>query len=161
MSGFAQGLVAGIAALLLTIQFIRPAKTNPPIVRERTLEAAVAVPPEVEAILARSCDDCHSNRTEWPWYSDIAPVSFVVVNHVNEGRRHLNFSEWLPPGAGDPAAYTFERLHNVCKSVQSDSMPLKSYTFIHRQATLSEQDIERLCDWSQNRLSGPGSANLR
>ena len=116
MSGFAQGLIAGIAALLLTIQFIRPAKTNPPIVRERTLEAAVAVPPEVEAILARSCNDCHSNGTEWPWYSNVAPVSFFVINHVNEGRRHLNFSEWLPPGASDPAAYTFERLHDYIMS---------------------------------------------
>jgi hypothetical protein len=152
MSGFAQGLIAGIVALLLTIQFIRPAKTNPPIVRQRTLEAAVAVPPEVEAILARSCDDCHSNRTAWPWYSNVAPVSFFVINHVNEGRRELNFSEWLPPGASDPAAYTFQRLHNVCKSVQSASMPLKSYTLIHRQAILSQQDIEKLCDWSQNRL---------
>jgi hypothetical protein len=152
MSGFTQGLLAGGIALLVTIQFVQPAKTNPPIVREQTVEAAVAVPSAVEEVLARACNDCHSNETRWPWYSYVAPMSFLVVNHVNEGRRHLNFSEWLPPGVGDPAEYSFERLHSVCKSVESGTMPLRSYVLIHRRAALSQQDIEELCDWSENRL---------
>jgi hypothetical protein len=155
MSGFVQGLIAGIIALLLTIQFIRPEKTNPPIVRERTLEAAVTVPPAVEDILARSCNDCHSDRTRWPWYSYFAPVSWLVVNDVNEGRRHLNFSQWLglDVDAGDAVPYTFQRLHTVCKAVESRSMPFWSYAAVHRRARLAEGDIRAVCEWSE---SGPG-----
>jgi hypothetical protein len=150
MSGFLQGIVTGGIALLVTVQFIRPVKTNPPIVRARTVEAAIAVPPAVEEILLRSCNDCHSDLTRWPWYSYIAPVSWLVVNDVNEGRRHLNFSEWLPPEVSDPAAYTLERFHTVCKAMESRRMPLRSYILIHRGARISGEDTEVVCGWAGN-----------
>src|SRR5580658_1204129 len=95
MEGFVRGALFGLAALLAVAQFIRPARTNPVSAPGRTLEDVVSVPPEVESVLARSCADCHSDRTRWPWYSGVAPVSWFVINHVQEGRRHMNMSEWV------------------------------------------------------------------
>ncbi len=74
------------------------------------------MPPQVEEILGRSCNDCHSNLTEWPWYTNVAPVSWLIAHHVNEGRRHLNFSEWLRPDVQDAAKYTaHEKFESICK----------------------------------------------
>src|SRR5687767_12229671 len=87
------GLTA-LAVLVLAIQFVRPARTNPATDPAATLHAQTAVPPDVAAILERSCRDCHSNGTRWPWYSNVAPVSWWVIDHVNHGRSHFNFSEW-------------------------------------------------------------------
>src|SRR5712664_3174329 len=83
-----------LVIIFFGLQFIRPAKTNPPIDQAQTIEAQTQVTPQVEAILDRSCNDCHSNKTRWPWYSNVAPVSWLVVDDVNEARRVLNFSEW-------------------------------------------------------------------
>ena len=149
MSAFAQGAIAGGIALLLTIQFIRPARINPPVVQEHTLEAAVTIPPAIGSILERSCNDCHSDRTRWPWYSSVAPISWLVVNDVMQGRRHLNFSQWLPPKAENPAQYTRQRFYAICKAVQSHEMPIPAYVFVHPQAGLSQADIQTICSWTQ------------
>ena len=111
-----------------SIQFIRPARTNPPVDPSRTLEAAVTVPPQEAKILSRSCADCHSNQTVWPWYSNIAPVSWFVIDHVNQGRRHMDFSAWLRPGIDDPAQYTRQKLRSACNRVKTGNMPLFSYS---------------------------------
>src|ERR1051325_10620112 len=86
------------AALLLIlivvgIQFVRPARTNPAVDESQTIFARTQMTPEVAAILDRSCRDCHSNKTVWPWYTNVAPVSWWLSNHVNEGRHNLNYSE--------------------------------------------------------------------
>src|SRR5215216_3654983 len=83
-----------VVCLFVMAQFKRPAKTNPVSDPSAALEAHVQIDPKVGAILKRSCYDCHSNNTRWPWYSNVAPVSWFVIDHVNEGRRDLNFSEW-------------------------------------------------------------------
>src|SRR5690348_6573673 len=80
------GLVLG--AGVLAAQLVRPQRTNPPVVSD------VAAPPEIEAVLRRACFDCHSNETAWPWYTAVAPISWVLHRDVLEGRRRLNFSEW-------------------------------------------------------------------
>jgi len=103
---------------------------------------AEVVNPQVGAILDRSCQDCHSNHTNWPWYSHIAPVSWIVSKHVSEGREMLDFSEWTnQPGAES------ERML-ICDAVSSGSMPLASYTMIHRKARLSKVDVKLICDWA-------------
>ena len=127
-------------------QFVRPARTNPPVVQAQTIGAHVRVTPEVEAILGRSCKDCHSHRTEWPWYTQVAPVSWFVVDHVEHGRKDMNFSEW--------SAYDRERaeflLGGICMTARRGVMPLASYTWIHRSAKLSPADVQTLCAWSQS-----------
>src|SRR5690242_11279292 len=84
--------VAGLAACIAVAQFLpAPRRTNPPVSRNRTLEAAVAVPHPVGKLLGRACANCHSDRTEWPWYSRVAPLSWMIGSHVREGREAMNF----------------------------------------------------------------------
>src|SRR5262249_8410923 len=78
----------------LIIQGYRPARTNPPTDPTRALGARVAVPPETAAVMNRACRDCHSHDTRWPWYSNVAPVSWLVIDDVNQGRSHFNYSDW-------------------------------------------------------------------
>lgn len=129
----------------LLLQFSRVAKTNPTVDEARTLEARLHVTPEVQAILARSCADCHSNRTRWPWYSHVAPVSWWLTDHVKQGRRHMNFSDWAryEPAEADQV------LNEMCKTVKHGVMPLDSYTLMHRAAVLTPQDVGTLCAWTQ------------
>jgi hypothetical protein len=133
-----------VACALALIQFIRPARTNPAIDPARTIEARMNVTPEVSQIFTRSCDGCHSNKTVWPWYSNIAPVSWFVIDHVNHGRSHLNFSTWAQYDE-EQAAHL---LKNICAEVRQGSMPMRSYTRIHGAATLSPEDVKVLCDWA-------------
>jgi hypothetical protein len=103
---------------------------------------AEMINPQVGKILDRSCQDCHSNRTAWPWYSHVAPVSWVISKHVNEGREMLDFSQWVnqPPSAN-------ERML-ICDAVSNGRMPLPGYTVIHRNAKLSRRDVESICQWA-------------
>ena len=105
-------------------------------------QAGEVIHSQVGKILERSCWDCHSNRTAWPWYSHIAPVSWIISNHVKEGREILDFSEWenQPPSEG-------ERML-ICAAVSDGRMPLSGYTAIHRNARLSNEDVESICKWA-------------
>jgi hypothetical protein len=109
----------------------------------------VPVPPQVESILQRACDDCHSNLTRWPWYSNVAPISWFVIDHVDSGRRHVNFSDWLRANTKSPAEYTRERFEAICKQVETRNMPLFSYLLVHGAAQLSQGDIETICQWTR------------
>src|SRR5437773_11124922 len=79
--------------LIVGIQFVRPARTNPAVDESQTIFARTQITPEVSAILNRSCNDCHSNKTVWPWYTNVAPISWFIANHVSEDRHSLNLSE--------------------------------------------------------------------
>ena len=79
-----------LIAAAIGIQFIRPARTNPAIDPTRTLAATTELPHETAVVLERACRDCHSNDTRWPWYSNVAPISWFVIDHVNHGRSHFN-----------------------------------------------------------------------
>ena len=87
-------VLIGIALLIVIIQFIRPDMSNIPEDPAKTIHAFVKVPDDIAAILVRSCYDCHSYTTRWPWYSQIAPVSWLIAYDVRSARKHLNFSEW-------------------------------------------------------------------
>lgn len=135
-----------LVVALVGIQFVRPARTNPPVDQSQTVEAFTQMTPEVTSILDRSCRDCHSNQTVWPWYSNVAPVSWWVIDHANHGRSHLNLSEW---GKLD-ADRRDRKLRQICDEVQDGNMPLASYLPMHPKAKLSEQDKKTLCDWTDN-----------
>src|SRR3977135_1340040 len=102
------GLV--LLTLVIVIQFIRPPKTNPPIDPAKELHA----PPEVAAILARSCNDCHSSRTVWPWYSNVAPISWLLYSDVTSAREAMSFSEWRTYSARKQS----NRLEKICEEVK-------------------------------------------
>src|ERR1700752_5055143 len=83
-----------LIVVFIGIQFVRPARTNPPTDESQTIYARMQVPTEVKTIIDRSCRDCHSHKTEWPWYTQVTPVSWWIVDHVDTGRKDLNLSEW-------------------------------------------------------------------
>lgn len=128
----------------VVIQFFGPAKTNPASDASQSIETRLQVSPPVAAILNRSCNDCHSNKTRWPWYSNVAPVSWFVIDHVNEGRENMNFSEWGRYTQSDVASH----LRQICREVRSGVMPLSSYTPMHPGSKLSTEDVKTLCDWT-------------
>jgi len=138
-------VVAVLLFLLFAgVQLVRPERDNPPSVVGQSLEEHARVTPEVAGVLKRSCMDCHSNRTEWPWYSNVAPASWFVIDHVNHGRRHLNFSRW---GEYDRRSAD-NLLKEICTTAKSGFMPLDSYTLVHRSARLAPRDIQTLCAWA-------------
>jgi hypothetical protein len=154
MSEVNRGTIWMVLALLLGIQAIRPARTNPAVVQGHRLEDAISLPAGVDSVLNRACSDCHSNLTRWPWYSNVAPVSWFVINHVDDGRRQMNFSEWQRPGVADPMEYARRRFHSACSEVRTGGMPLRSYLLVHRNARLSAEDVQTICDWADRGLSG-------
>ncbi len=133
-------LLIAIIILFVGIQFIPyDVPANIPDKQGEPLQA----PKEVEAILKRSCYDCHSNHTNFPWYSSVAPVSFFTKMHVKEGRKHLNFSKWNSYSDEKKAKY----LEKIPKAIKS-KMPLPSYLLIHKDAKLSKADKKTLSDWA-------------
>jgi heme-binding protein len=132
------------AGVIVAAQAIRPARTNPQVDPARTIEHAVPIPPETAAILDRACANCHSNRTEWPWYAHVAPVSWFVIDHVNHARTHLNLSDWarLSPTEAD------RLLDQMCTLTREGEMPMWSYLLMHDEARLTPQDVQQLCNWA-------------
>lgn len=129
----------------VAIQFYRPDFTNPPIVESENLLAGGQVPENVKAILVRSCADCHSNETVYPWYSRISPSSWFLAGHISEGRREMNFSTWNK----SEDRRKKKKLEEICEQIESREMPLPSYLWIHRSARLSDEEIKTLCDWTK------------
>lgn len=137
-----------VAALLLVIfaimQFFRPDRTNPPVIESENLASSTTIPAEVAAILKRSCKDCHSNETVYPWYSNVAPASWFLADHIENAREHMNFSLWNTYKAEKKA----RRLEEMCEEITAGAMPLPSYLWLHRDAVLTADDKKILCDWS-------------
>jgi hypothetical protein len=140
-----------LAVAFIVIQFFRPNLSNPPENPADTLEASTQLPPEIETILMRSCKDCHSNRTEYPWYANVAPSSWLLSSDINEGRKQLNISVWNTYSTRKKV----NRLGDICDQVSKGDMPLPTYLWIHWNARLKEGDAKTLCDWTDaetNRL---------
>ena len=134
-----------IVSAFLVIQFFRPDFTNPPVDQAETLEATTQVPDNVKAILKRSCADCHTHETKYPWYSKIQPSAWFLKDHIDEGRRELNLSIWK---TYEPRRQR-RKLAEICEQVQGRNMPLPSYLWIHWDAKMSDEDIKTLCDWTE------------
>ena len=138
-------LIIGLALLFALAQLIRPELANPPVDPAERIEASVAIPENLAAILKRSCNDCHTNETVYPWYANITPVNWWMKSHFEHGREHLNFSTWIK--------YTPQqkekRFEEICEVVESGEMPLPSYLWGHRDAVLSPDDSKLLCDWAR------------
>jgi hypothetical protein len=148
--------LGALLIFLIAIEIFQPERTNPPVVLSKSLQAHQNVPPDVSAPLLRSCGDCHSNQTRWPWYSRVAPFSWVIVDDVNEGRRHMNFDDWE---ALDGAKTANDRLTGICKEIEDKGMPPYSYRLAHRDLRLNPQEIAKICAWSQTFRTGPGGSS--
>ena len=125
-----------IAGVGLGLQWVPVDRSNPPVV------ADFDGPPEVAEVLRRSCYDCHSHETEWPWYSYVAPVSWLVAHDVEEGREELNFSDW--PRFRENAKLIGE----IAEEVEEGEMPLPLYLLTHRGAEVTPAELEILQAWA-------------
>lgn len=128
--------ILGLVALLVLIQLIPLgwARTNPPVLSEPDWPS-----PEVRALAERACFDCHSNETKWPWYSKVAPASWLVILDTHNGRRHLNFSEWNQGGRGEGA-------RELVGVVMEGEMPPVLYTMMQPQARLTPEERQILIE---------------
>lgn len=141
-------LIIVFAVLFILIQLYRPERFTTAEVTESHITNKLNVPPDVESILKRSCYDCHSNQTVWPWYSNVAPVSWLVIDDVNRGREKMNFSEWNKLSSSKQSI----RLESICEEITENEMPLKPYLLLHADAELSQADKDLLCNWANNEL---------
>ena len=138
--------------VFVVIQFFRIDRTNPEVVKNNDLIAMTNPSEEVETILRSACYDCHSNETEYPWYSNVAPVSWWLKHHIDEGREHLNFSEW----GTYPEKKRNHKLDECAEEVEEGEMPLPSYTWTHSNAKLSSEQIDLMEDWFESQMTAGG-----
>lgn len=136
--------VVGLAVVAVAIQFVGPTRTNPPVDRSVALDVS-AVPKPARDVLRRACYDCHSHETRWPWYSRVAPASWLVVSDVNDARGKMNFSRWGRYNAFDRA----DMLDKACDMATKRSMPVWQYRVVHRSSRLSDADIDAICGWTR------------
>jgi hypothetical protein len=131
-------LIGALVVILVAIQLVPVHRTNPPVV------ADFDGPPAVEMVLRASCYDCHSHESRWPWYSHVAPASWLVIHDVNEAREHLNFSMW-----GTYDARRREKLaEEMWDEVDAGDMPLPMYRLAHPDSRLSAAAKATLHEWS-------------
>ena len=142
-----QNIIAALLGLFVVLQLVPYGRdhTNPPVHQEPKWDS-----PKTRELAARACFDCHSNQTRWPWYSNIAPVSWLVQNDVEEGREKLNFSEFDRPQ---------EEAEEAGEVIEEGEMPMPIYTFMHSEAVLSEVERQQLIDGLTATLGGGGYEN--
>jgi hypothetical protein len=135
--------------LLIGIQFIIPNKNRSTEVSVNDISNGNDVSIEIQNILKNSCYDCHSNNTQYPWYNKIAPVSWILANHVHKGKEHLNFSKWKSYN-NEQKNHILEELEEVLKK---NEMPLKSYILLHKEAKLTSKEVEKILNWVEYKKS--------
>ncbi len=134
------GIVFGaLVVVFVSLQLVRPDHTNPPVTGD--LQASA----EMKNVLKRACYDCHSNETKWPWYSNVAPVSWLVADHVTEGRKELNFSVWSEY-APKKQAHKMEEIEEL---VRKGEMPMEGYVVMHAEAKLTDAEKTALQNWAK------------
>jgi len=137
-------ILLGLGLLFVVLQFIRPEKnvSSVPPGKEDFL-VRLTPPPEVRHLLEVGCYDCHSDNTRYPWYANLQPAGWWLKSHIDDGKRELNFSSF-----GDYSAKKQAKKIDVILDVVGDrSMPLKSYTWIHRDAVFTDAQIKALTTW--------------
>ncbi|HLD51856.1 MAG TPA: heme-binding domain-containing protein [Sediminibacterium sp.] len=135
-------LLLTLLVILLVLQAFRPEK-NITGNKENDISSLYPVPENVEQILVKACNDCHSNSTVYPWYAEVQPIAWWLDDHVKDGKKHLNFNEF----ASYRLAKQYHKLEEVFDEVKGGEMPLESYTVVHRDAKLTDEERTILMDW--------------
>lgn len=134
----------------VVMQFFTINKTNPKVEKAKDFIAIATPPADIEKMIRSACYDCHSNETVYPWYSNLAPVSWWLEDHIEEGRSHLNFSEW-GNYEEDKANH---KLHECEEEVEEKEMPLSSYTWSHGDAKFTDAQSDKLAKWFKSKMTG-------
>lgn len=135
-----------ILGLFILAQIFQPDKNLSEGPEDDELALSLDVPDEVLSLLKNSCYDCHSNHTRYPWYNRISPVSWYLNKHVLAGKEALNFSEF----GQLKTRKMIGNLSTICEVLEAGSMPLVSFTVIHRDAILDEEEKSLICDWAES-----------
>lgn len=140
-------VLLALLAVLIIIQFFGIDRTRPESDPAKDFIAVENPPDSVALSIRNSCYDCHSNNTVYPWYSRVAPVSWMLAAHVKEGREHLNFSEW-----GDyPVGRITYILQNCYEAISENEMPLPSYRLMHGESVMKDRSKEKVMEWMRTR----------
>lgn len=143
-------IAIALSIILIVIQFIRPEKN---ISGNETfaIQTKYNLPNDVENILQVSCYDCHSNTTKYPWYSNVQPAAWFLADHVNDGKKHLNFSEFT----NMPLFVQNHKLEETKEMVEEKEMPLSSYTYfgLHPEANLTDAQRQKIIDWADSQMN--------
>lgn len=138
-------ILLALLAILFVIQLIRPEKNTSDSVSVNDISAKYEVPEDVHLILKKACTDCHSNNTVYPWYANIQPVAWYLDDHIQDGKRHFNLSEFL---AYEPWR-AHHKLEELEEEVDENKMPLDEYVRIHEEANLTSVERIKLLNWSK------------
>lgn len=136
-------ILLALLIVFIAIQFIQPAHNKSDQMLETDITKTINVSDKVLDIFKNSCYDCHSNNTRYPWYVNIQPMGWVMANHIKNGKQNLNFSEFGTYSKRKQA----NKLRAIAESIKDGSMPISSYTIMHTDAKLSEEDKKLITDW--------------
>ena len=131
--------------VLIVIQFIHPARNISKAEQPNNIATVYNVPADVKTILDKACMDCHSNNTRYRWYFHIQPLDWWLTNHINDGKRGLNFDEFT----NKPLRFQYNKLGDVSEMIKKKEMPLDSYTWIHKDAILTDQEKSTITNWAE------------
>ena len=135
-----------LLAVLVVIQFIHPKKNKSEGPQPNYIGNNFAIPPDVKSILAKACNDCHSNNTRYPWYSKLQPVHWWLDKHIRNGKKGLNFDEYI----SKRLRYQYHKMEEVIEQLKDGKMPLNSYTWTHKNARLSAEEKNKIVDWANS-----------
>lgn len=135
-----------LLGIFLAAQAVQPKKNKGSATGAKDITQAMPVPDNVMSVLKRSCYDCHSDHTTYPWYDNITPVNWWVANHIKEGKHELNFTVF----SDYPAKKKAKKLEEIAETVEKSEMPLPSYLWTHGDAKLSEAEKSLLIDWAKS-----------
>ena len=142
---FRKILIVLLAALVI-IQFIHPNKNKAEGTQPNYIGNTFAIPADVKTILAKACNDCHSNNTRYPWYANFQPVHWWLDKHIKQGKRGLNFDEYTSRSL----RFQYHKMEDVIEQLKDGGMPLKSYTWIHKDAKLTAEDKTKITGWAES-----------
>jgi hypothetical protein len=138
--------VGGI--LFIVLQFIRPVQNKNGLVLSTDISKVISIPDTVRTLLKDACYDCHSNNTDYPWYSNIQPMGWLMAYHIKEAKNQLNFSDF----GNYSQRQQLSKLDGIANSLKDDIMPLKSYKIMHKSAQLSTGEKSLLINWAQQSI---------
>lgn len=135
-----------LLAAFIVIQFFHPKPNKAKGEQPNYIGKTFTIPEDVRSILTKACTDCHSNNTRYPWYSNIQPVDWWMNKHIKNGKKHLNYDEYT----NRPLRYQYHKMEETIEMVKEGDMPLNSYTWIHKDAILSQTEKNSLLNWANS-----------
>lgn len=135
-----------LLASLIIIQFIHPKKNKAEGTQPNYIGAVYTIPADVKPILEKACLDCHSNNTRYPWYATFQPIHWWMNKHVVDGKKHINYDEYT----NRPLRYQYHKMEETIEMVKEGEMPLKSYTWTHKDAKLTDDEKAKITGWAQS-----------